>query len=783
MFDAAALNMRDDFARDLVRHEAEQGRVWRRQVLNTTVGNATGALIAGTDGNDAGYAAKARAALLTDGLGQGLSGEALDKQTNFAFGRRVVEPVVTARLSQGDVTGAKTFFYTHRDGMAGDDADILDRRLAEAGQAWNTKTIVDDLWQRLGPKSFDDPIDMDAIENDLVVRHGGDERALMRERDEVFHRILGFTQARDDTHAGYANFLINKVKGGASPSQIATLPQFLALPKDQQQQLIDWHREQMTDRLAGFAPDQNLDRMVRQFAAYHDLSGNDALKQMSVPRVQALEPVLGEDLTKQALANKQASPSLDATDFAALARSIGVDPNPAPSDTLTKAQLGVLRSAADKAIATSGTALTPQQQRETALGAAQTAISGHPLFKLPPEVQRVLDITPQDILGPTTSALSPERWSPPPEHAPQPTRGPGAPAAQPVRPSPAPPKPSLPSPSEDPVIRQADEKAKQLGKVAEGWARATDLAKDAAKSAGKWIIRRAPVIGTVAGLAAPNEIGSEVSTYLFGRDASDTNLRLSGRSDDLSRVVQIRRQGLFGPTWETVAKTEPDKRGHGSYRIIDPAAFANKTGLDWDTIVLQSTGDKPEDKVGFGVAVNNDEERAILHDGIANRDSATNIQRRIDRARQVSGGTTSESKQSSGSQAVVVSAEGRIGDKIFRDVNQTARSNADAAQPTLIAGHISAKKLKPGKSFPNGNMATAHAEIGVIHQAFEAGSTQGQDMTLTVKGRAVCGYCRGDIAAAAHYAGLKSLTIYEEKTGHVLYWEPGMRSVKEKKSQ
>jgi len=273
MFDAAALNMRDDFAKDLLKHEAEQGRVWWQQVLNQTVSNATGVLIAGTDGKDAGYAAKARAALVSDGLGQGLSGEDLDKQTNFAFGRRVVEPVVTARLSQGDVTGAKAFFDVHRDGMAADDADILDRRLAEAGQFANTKAAADDLWQRLGPKRFNDPIDWHAIENDLVVRHGGDEQALMRERDEVFHRILGFTQARDDTHAGYTNFLINKVKGGASPSQLATLPQFLALPKDRQQQLTDWHREQLADRLTGLAPEQKLDRMAREFAVYHDLSG------------------------------------------------------------------------------------------------------------------------------------------------------------------------------------------------------------------------------------------------------------------------------------------------------------------------------------------------------------------------------------------------------------------------------------------------------------------------------------------------------------------------------
>jgi len=67
MFDAAALNMRDDFAKDLVKHEAEQGRVWRQQVLDATVSNATGALIA--DGKDDGYTAKARAALVADGLG------------------------------------------------------------------------------------------------------------------------------------------------------------------------------------------------------------------------------------------------------------------------------------------------------------------------------------------------------------------------------------------------------------------------------------------------------------------------------------------------------------------------------------------------------------------------------------------------------------------------------------------------------------------------------------------------------------------------------------------
>ncbi|WP_268561257.1 two-partner secretion domain-containing protein [Pseudomonas protegens] len=128
-----------------------------------------------------------------------------------------------------------------------------------------------------------------------------------------------------------------------------------------------------------------------------------------------------------------------------------------------------------------------------------------------------------------------------------------------------------------------------------------------------------------------------------------------------------------------------------------------------------------------------------------------------------------------------VTAEGKINGQAFSDVNQTARpgSQAKSDQPTLIADRVNTKIESSGKPLPNANMATAHAEIGVIQQAYNAGKTQGAVMTLKVEGQAVCGYCRGDIAAAAEKAGLKSLEINEVATGKTLYWRPGMRSVKE----
>ncbi|TFY89952.1 hypothetical protein DYL61_21320 [Pseudomonas nabeulensis] len=62
---------------------------------------------------------------------------------------------------------------------------------------------------------------------------------------------------------------------------------------------------------------------------------------------------------------------------------------------------------------------------------------------------------------------------------------------------------------------------------------------------------------------------------------------------------------------------------------------------------------------------------------------------------------------------------------------------------------------------------------------YNAGKTLGAAMTLKVEEQAVCGCCRGDIAATAEKAGLKSLEISGVATRKTLYWKPGMRSIKE----
>lgn len=132
---------------------------------------------------------------------------------------------------------------------------------------------------------------------------------------------------------------------------------------------------------------------------------------------------------------------------------------------------------------------------------------------------------------------------------------------------------------------------------------------------------------------------------------------------------------------------------------------------------------------------------------------------------------------------VKVVAKGNVDGSKFSDTNQGARPSqlADFNKPTLINDVVQAKiDKRPDKNYPNGNMGTAHAEVGVIQQAYDKGMTQGREMAMSVAGKEVCNYCLSDVKVMAEKAGLKSLTIYEESTGNVLFWQQGMKKIENK---
>ncbi|WP_370388589.1 RHS repeat-associated core domain-containing protein [Snodgrassella alvi] len=126
-------------------------------------------------------------------------------------------------------------------------------------------------------------------------------------------------------------------------------------------------------------------------------------------------------------------------------------------------------------------------------------------------------------------------------------------------------------------------------------------------------------------------------------------------------------------------------------------------------------------------------------------------------------------------------AELKIGNKTFKDYNQTARAarskrRADPNKKTLIHDEVAKKAAKKGKDFPNGDMENAHAEIGALQQAADKGVTEGANAYIRVKGDDVCSYCRHDIVSMAKASKLNSLNIKAEtEDAYIFYkWKPGM---------
>ena len=62
-----------------------------------------------------------------------------------------------------------------------------------------------------------------------------------------------------------------------------------------------------------------------------------------------------------------------------------------------------------------------------------------------------------------------------------------------------------------------------------------------------------------------------------------------------------------------------------------------------------------------------------------------------------------------------------------------------------------------------------------IHDQLGPDALRGKDFKFAVSGKEICLACLVDIPAAARTAGVKSVTVFEEATGRIFFWAPGMK--------
>ena len=77
----------------------------------------------------------------------------------------------------------------------------------------------------------------------------------------------------------------------------------------------------------------------------------------------------------------------------------------------------------------------------------------------------------------------------------------------------------------------------------------------------------------------------------------------------------------------------------------------------------------------------------------------------------------------------------------------------------------------------NADLFSLDTELGIfqeIHDQHGPDVLQGKDFKFAVSGKDICPSCLIDIPAAARTAGVKSVLVYEEHSGRIFFWAPGM---------
>lgn len=262
--------------------------------------------------------------------------------------------VVASALQDGRTDYAKAYMEKVSAELTPQARLQLQEHLKATDAAQVAMAAAGDIWGTLGPKADGQPVELDKMEAAARERYAGDPAKSKATIAELRERASAFNASEKERTAGNVNAVMLAYSHGAGLAKLTAMPQFLALPGEQQNQI----RQHVSDRQhmlwARSIEDQNRDEAQmakRAFPAFLQYSDPAVLGSMSRAQVTALQPVLGNDLTNH-LAQKwdglqkregKLAASMDQQDFEHLADQMGLKPYDKDNTEDHKRQLGELK--------------------------------------------------------------------------------------------------------------------------------------------------------------------------------------------------------------------------------------------------------------------------------------------------------------------------------------------------------------------------------------------------------------------------------------------------------
>jgi len=287
--------------------------------------------------------------------------------------------VIDRMLSNGFDRLAKRYYEANRDGLTGADVSRVEEKLQSASTDGEAIRAVTEVWQKLGPKTPNDPLKIATMEDVIREKYKDEPNVIKAAMLELRSRAQAFNAEQSELTATNKAAVLGAFNRGATLSRLVRMPAYLELSGTEQEQIKSY----VVDRVHVLTERVETERVRRGFQAYWQLSDPRRLLAMSDNSILAQEPVLGRELVGDLMRQKRVlttseirvrDAAVDTDAFRHLARRAGIDPD----DKTNAADLGALRykieNAVDREQERAGRQLTRKEKDAIIQGALDTKV-------------------------------------------------------------------------------------------------------------------------------------------------------------------------------------------------------------------------------------------------------------------------------------------------------------------------------------------------------------------------------------------------------------------------
>jgi hypothetical protein len=226
--------------------------------------------------------------------------------------------VITNMLSAGQSTAAKDYYDANSAQMSMQQRMTLHEHIQSVDVQVQGENAADSVWDKLGPKSANEPVklfDMEAAARD---QFKGDPKKRDAAITSLKQRAASFNAQQSETNAGSTNAVFKMIDSGTPMAKVQSSPDWLALPDVKRHEVLKSLESEAATRAARAASEasraysasgRELNTMIRDEkmnfmrngAMFNTMTDPDVLSKMTRAQVEATRTEFGQEPTAHLL--------------------------------------------------------------------------------------------------------------------------------------------------------------------------------------------------------------------------------------------------------------------------------------------------------------------------------------------------------------------------------------------------------------------------------------------------------------------------------------------------